>query len=190
MNCGRAKILAGGFTLVEMMVVCALIGILAMIALPDFANIIKNERLTAQNNDLISDISFARAEAMRTGARVTICPVANPAPSPLACSNDWSQGRMVFSDADRDMELDTSATSVERVLRIRGVIAGANTLSWDGALQRLQFRGSGLPGGGLSATNPVNTIFKLCDSNRPNVGRTITVSTYGTVNSSGQVVCP
>ena len=195
MKCGPVKMTTGGFTLVEMMVVCALIGILAMIALPDFANIIKNERLTAQNNDLLSDIAFTRAEAMRSGKRVTICPLNNPPPAVLACGNDWSQGRMIFTDQDQNMDLDVGATSIEKVLRVRSVLSGGNTLVWDGVLvgsghPALQFRGSGLPVGGLSTSVTGNSTFKLCDSTRANVGRQVVVSTFGPVNTSSQVSCP
>lgn len=175
---------ASGFSLIELIVTTLLISIFAMIALPGFAELIKNERLVAQSNDLVSDISFARGEAMRMGSRVTICPTVDHS----ACTDDWSAGRMVFVDTDRDMELSTDAAIGETVLRVRQPLSGSNTMTWSGGVQRLQFMGSGLPRGGI--TNGIADSFKICDSSLVNNGRTIRVSTLGTVESSKGVTCP
>lgn len=180
-NCARGS---RGFSLIELIVTTLLISIFAMIALPGFAELIKNERLVAQNNDLISDISFARGEAMRMGSRVTICPTVDHS----ACTADWSTGRMIFIDTDRDMELSPDAALGEEVLRVRQPLSGGNTMTWSGGVQRLQFMGSGLPRGGI--TNGIADSFKICDSSLSTNGRTVRVSTLGTVESSKGVTCP
>lgn len=169
-----------GFTLIELLVTIMLISVFAMIALPDFAGWIKSERLIAQNNDLISDIGFARAEAMRRGVRVVLCPTVNQ----TSCASNWSAGRMIFVDTNRDMELSAG----EEIVRVRSILTGSNRLVWSGAVQRLQFAGSGLPIGGI--TNGLQDSFKLCDASQVNTGRQITISTLGTVESSRNVTCP
>lgn len=169
-----------GFTLLELLVTTVLMGIFAMIALPDFAGLIKSERLIAQNNDLIGDIGFARAEAMRRGVRVVLCPTANQ----TSCSNDWKTGRMIFVDTNRDMEV----TVGEEVVRVRSVLTGSNNLTWSGGVQRVQFAGSGLPSGGI--THGLQDSFKLCDTTQVNRGRQITISMLGMVESTKTVVCP
>jgi type IV fimbrial biogenesis protein FimT len=173
-----------GFSLIELIVTTLLISIFAMIALPGFAELIKNERLVAQNNDLISDISFARGEAMRMGSRVTICPTVDHS----ACTEDWSTGRMIFADTDHDAGEDMELSDGDAVLRVRQPLSGSNTMTWSGGVQRLQFMGSGLPRGGV--TNGIADSFKICDSSLINNGRTIRVSTLGTVESSKGVTCP
>lgn len=182
-----------GFSLIELIVTTLLISIFAMIALPEFAGLIKNERLVAQNNDLISDIGFARGEAMHRGVRVTLCPTADPTAEQPVCSDDWTTGRMIFVDVDHfdagsDMERSTDEDDGEVVLRVRQVLAGSNTLEWSGSVQRLQFVGSGLPRGGI--TSGMEDRFKLCDATEVNSGRLVTVSSLGTIESSRGVTCP
>lgn len=173
-----------GFSLIELIVAIALIGIFAMIALPAFSEFIKSERLVTQNNDLISDIAFARGEAMRRGTRVTLCPTVDHS----VCSEDWSTGRMIFVDSDNGDGEDMELSDGEEVVRIRQVLSGGNTLKWSGGDQRLQFMSSGLPRGGI--TSGISDSFEICDSSTASLGRTIVVSTLGTVESSREATCP
>lgn len=178
-----------------MLVVCLLIGIFAMIALPDFAGMIKSERLVAQSNDLVSDISFARGEAMRRGKRVAICPTSDQS----TCGNNWSEGRMVFVDDDVT-GVSGARSASEELLRVRGPLAGGNSLTWSGEDQCLQFRSSGVPSKDGAAANKncyssaatqMREIFKLCDATVANQGRQIFVSMLGPIEVKREgVTCP
>lgn len=181
---------AAGFTLIEMLVVCLLIGIFAMIALPDFAGMIKGERLVAQTNDLVSDIAFARAEAMQRGRRVTLCPSADQS----ACGGSWAAGRIVFLDLNSDGSRDAAASAGEEVLRVRGSLPGGNSLSWSSSTPFLQFRSSGVPSAGIShsaVAEQMRDIFKLCDATATDRGREIIVSLLGPIEVKREgVTCP
>jgi type IV fimbrial biogenesis protein FimT len=59
-----------GFTLVELMVALAVLGILAIVAAPSFVSLIEMQRLRGVNHELLSDIQFVRSEALRRGERV------------------------------------------------------------------------------------------------------------------------
>lgn len=64
---------AGGFTLVELMVAMSLAAGLALYAVPTFDQWRMRERVDARSRALLGALSFARTEATRLGARVTLC---------------------------------------------------------------------------------------------------------------------
>lgn len=59
---------ARGFTLIELMVVVALIGALVMLSGPSFKRFIDTQRLRSVNSALITDLQFARSEAASRNA--------------------------------------------------------------------------------------------------------------------------
>ena len=61
-----------GFTLVELMVVVALVAITAAIALPNLANFIRDNRVQSQAEELNSIFQYARSEAVTRRAPVTV----------------------------------------------------------------------------------------------------------------------
>ncbi|MBV5333049.1 GspH/FimT family pseudopilin, partial [bacterium] len=63
-----------GITLVESMVVVAILGILAAIAVPSFKSTIESSRRTTYANQLLEDLALARSEAIKRGGRVGVCP--------------------------------------------------------------------------------------------------------------------
>lgn len=103
-----------GFTLIEAMVVVALMAILAGLAAPSFTDTFRRYRVDATREDLIASINLARAEAIRTGQTVVLrrtnaCGVA------LANNQDWSCGWQVFADINNNNLLDGAETVVQQV---------------------------------------------------------------------------
>jgi len=95
----RRRRASGGFTIVELMVVVAILGILAALAAPSFTETIRRYRVNAITDDLSSSIQLARSEAIRRRLQVGLtrtmgCGV------PLATVNDWNCGWNVFVDVD------------------------------------------------------------------------------------------
>ena len=81
---------AAGFSIIEMAAVVAMVAILLAVGIPSFRQFIVNYRATAQANDLIADIAFARGEAAKLGRTVQV----------VATSGVWNSGWIVGADLD------------------------------------------------------------------------------------------
>lgn len=64
-----------GFTLVELMIAVALLGILVGIALPFYQDTIADQRNRTAANELHSALVLARSEAVKRNAQITLSPV-------------------------------------------------------------------------------------------------------------------
>ena len=61
-----------GFTMIEMLIVIALLGILLAFALPSFNGTLQRYRTSAAANQIANALQFARAEAIRTRANIRV----------------------------------------------------------------------------------------------------------------------
>ena len=62
-----------GFTLVELLVVMAILAILASVGFPSFQRLLADYRVTSQANSVQGLLQFARTEALKRTANVTVC---------------------------------------------------------------------------------------------------------------------
>lgn len=170
---------ASGFTMIELMVTLSVMAIILALAAPSFRDFIINNRLTAQINDLVADISLARSEAASRGVQVALCASADLE----FCSDSgdaWQTGRIVFIDTNSN----GTRESTERILKKTESVGGSRTLVASGFPNTyfVSFR----PYGGLLPATGGS--FKLCD---PDIGtgRTVVVAATGRPSAS-KVACP
>lgn len=104
-----------GFTLVELVVTMAIAAILVTVAIPGFSNLIRDNRLIASTNRLVTSLAHARSEAVKRGTSVSICASSNG----TACTGSWTDGWLVFSDGGTTGTVDGTDTilRVEEGLR-------------------------------------------------------------------------
>ena len=165
--------------MIELMVTVAVMAIILALAAPNFRDFIINNRLTAQINDLVADISLARSEAASRGVLVSLCASADLS-SCTGSGDAWQGGRMVFVDTNAN----GTREATEQILKKTESVGGSRTLVASG-FPNTYFLSFPPYGGLLPATGGS---FKLCD---PDVatGRTVVVAATGRPTAI-KVACP
>jgi type IV fimbrial biogenesis protein FimT len=82
----RSPAASDGFTLVELVVVMAIVSILLALAAPNFSSFSSSQRLRAVASDLLTTLVTARSEAIKRNAQVTVSAVV------VGGSSNWGRG--------------------------------------------------------------------------------------------------
>ena len=155
-----------GFTLLELMLSIALLGILLGFGVPNMQEFVRSARMSTAANDLITDFNYARSEAVKRRVPVTLCKSQNgtscDANSAAGPFNRW----IVFVD-DADPALvqandgNGAINNGEVILRERS-LPSTITVTTTANQIRATFLASGFP---RVETANVNR-FVLCDSRK------------------------
>jgi type IV fimbrial biogenesis protein FimT len=171
---------AHGFTLIEMMVVIALIAIMATVAVPNFTIMVKNNRLTSQANSLIAAVNLARSEAIKRNSNIVICRSADGAN--CASSDGWEQGWIVYVDADTSDGTGVHTGAGDVVLREYPPLGGGNTLradaSFTGSITYVA-KGFSTASGTLVLCDDRNSDGDTTDAEELSLGKAILISATG-----------
>jgi type IV fimbrial biogenesis protein FimT len=165
-----------GFTLIELMVVVALVAIMLAIAVPSFASFISSYRATAAINDILQAVTQTRTEALKRGRRVTLAPIAG----------DWTQGWTVF--VEPTATANQVYSSGDELIYQHGplpssmTVAGANNTGTPFASNYLIFDGTGYPRtatGQMIAANTGISIVNTTGLSSATQYRTLCVAVLG-----------
>lgn len=125
------------FTLVEVMVVLALLALLMTFAVPGFRDFLRTSQLSSQTNTVIAALYAAKNEAIKHNSNSYFVPVDGA---------DWASGWMVFVDNDfnqtYDLATDTLIMQGEPLPDIVR-LEGSGTMDEDEPY--ISFNGSGYP---------------------------------------------
>lgn len=165
-----------GYSIIELLSTLLLASILIAVGAPRLSTFFDGNRMVSNTNNLVSAIQIARNEAIKRGARVTVCKSANADAVAPTCTiaGDWDQGWIVFVDIGANAQFDGANDTILR--RQPGVDGATTTITTGGSPlidDYIQFTSRGVPrtttGGAQSGT------FRVCDDR-------------GLLNVSGNVV--
>lgn len=148
-------------TLIELVMVVAIVSILSLLGAPALGTMIAKNRLATAMSSFVTDMQFARSEASKRGVSVGIC--ASTDGAGCAASDNWSTGRIVFVDADRNSEF----TSGETILRKTEKLKAGDQMIANNSLQLIMFNREGFATNISSETtmtvkNPKDTSLTRC----------------------------
>lgn len=143
-----------GFTLIELLMTVMIAGIVLTLGVPSFQESIRNNRLTAQSNELVVAFNLARSEAIKRRANVVVCTSTDQS----SCTGgSWADGWIV-----RDQNGD--------LIRAFEAMKGSITVT-DGGVTTLSYNQNGfLTAGGAT--------LRLC-AGAGKSGREVDISATG-----------
>ena len=182
-----------GFTLVELLITIVVLTIILATGVPSLMNFVKNNRMTAQANDLIIAVQVARSEGVKRGSGATICASTNQSTCNVS-NKDWKDGWIVFSDLNQNGAPDVGTSAClpteDCMLRTSTGLSGASSMT--STVDRIRYLPTGMPAPtDLPLVGSVRQAsFTLKASNcKQNQARNITVTQQGhTIVSS--IACP
>lgn len=156
--------LSSGFTLIELMVVVAMIAITLTLGVPAFTDTIHNNRIATQANQFVGLLAVTRSAAVTRGLQARVCP-SNA--SGTGCAAAWfaGSGLLAYVDANTNNKLDGG----EQPLRVVPGMTNGNTLTGPVSVG---FDSAGAVIGGAAV------IYTICDPKIHSL-RTITISING-----------
>ena len=144
-----------------------ILGIMLAMAAPAFQSMVANNKVAALNEELISAFSFARTEAVKRSASVSVCRTTDGAT--CAAAGDWNTGFLVYLDDSVETSAATSIAT-DGVLKAYppvefqggSVVAVRNSLQ----ISFVRFTSMGVLAKNVNAEATFDISFKNCDQKR------------------------
>ena len=130
----KTRIRQGGFTIIELMITIAVLGVLLALAVPNMRDLVIRNRLTTRTNALVAAMQLARSEAIKRGVPITVLSISG--------NTNWAvQGWAVGLNLNNDSDF---ADAGEVEFRREDAVTGNSTLT--GSVAAIQF----FPNGGTN----------------------------------------
>lgn len=156
-----------GFTLIEVMVVIAILGIIASIAIPGIQDMTANNRQMTTANEFVSNFHYARDQASLLHRDVLI----------KAIGNDWKNGWTITALAYTETDLTGNVIEhSEKPLLSRGAVP--QELIITASVTSLQITTTGW------LLIPSSKTITFCDKRKGETGRVLTIEPIGNISTS------
>ncbi len=161
-----------GFTLVELMVVLAVVSVVFLFALPAMSGLIQSNNISSEANRLAASIRFARSEAITRNVSITLSNRGN--------ALQWKDGWETFVDASGG---ESNFNSVNDTLLRKEMATHSNVhvTSTVNGNNWLSFNADG----SLGETSDVT--FFICDVKKSTLGTSITIARTGRLVTTGNI---
>ena len=157
-----------GLTLIELLVAMSLFAITVTVAVPNFMDFIRNNKVVSHTNELVGTLNMARSEAIKRRSTVTLCGSTNS----TACnSSEWEKGWIVFVDTNANASVESGE---EILITSKGLSAGIT-------LRSVSFAANASVKYTSRGAIDSDGTFKVCDSRGAVYARAVTVSLSGRV---------
>ena len=168
-----------GFTLIELLITIAIVAILVAAATPSIQTMVEKNSVTASLSEFSASLRMARAEAIKRGRSMVVCPSSDQ----NTCTGTWADGWLVFEDTNGNGDFNAGT---DQLVRVHTALPSGNTLLWspqstsvwtDGVASRIQYNSRGL------ITTAEGT-FKMCSrSGEAKFARSLVVALTGGIRS-------
>ncbi len=111
-----------GLTLIELLIVMAILFILLLVAVPKFKDSTESNKAVSGINAILGDLQLARSEAINRGQIVTLCASTDGA---TCNTSDWESGWLVFAE---NSPANNTVDAGETILKVSGPLAKGLTL--------------------------------------------------------------
>ena len=163
-----------GFTLLELMIVMAIVGVALGIGLPTLSVYFQSSRMTNNSNAMVAAFQIAKSEAIKRQGPVTVCRSANQASCDLNDDNTWEDGFIVFLDVDADRVVDAGDGDI--LLRIN--VGAEDKLDPDAGTGSVTIRSD-------TKTNNEHQYVTFSSRGHPKNGRALQSAMYVVCDSRG-----
>ena len=179
---------AGGFTLIELMIAIAIVGILTALTLPAFTKSLKNNCMTTTTNNLVTSLQLAKSEAVKRRSTVRVEAIDASKPN-----NEWGEAgwKVTGPDITWTPPPGTNPPPPRPIETIRVVELGCGS-------DYIRINGTG----GAQATGGVASIsynssgytelsgFNVCDRDKEVNGRQVSLNSLGRPSTESNFICP
>lgn len=162
-----------GFTLFELLVGIAILGIITTIALPNLSEFIVKMRVDNEISQLHRLLLSARNGAISSEHFVTVCPLNND----NECSSSWNNNLSAFIDTDGDGSYDVDRD--DQLIKIKQAIESNDTLYFP--RNKVIYEPTG------RLTGFANGTFRYCPKDNDHFARAVIIFRSGRTYASSDI---